>query len=186
MPAASGCTTCKLISSLWICRIISRRCLRFISFQWPRVEGFVAFWILSGGLAFAGYTHRVAISNHRLVAFDHDQVTFRYKDYAHGNKKRLMTLSAQEFLRRFLLHVLPRGFVRIRFYGFLAHRRRANLLPLCEQLLLHHPKPLSQIQPTAAPVTGFRCPHCATVMRIIETFSPFTFAPTRSTSLDSS
>jgi hypothetical protein len=62
----------------------------------------------------AGYTHRVAISNHRLVAFDHDQVTFRYKDYAHGNKKRLMTLSAQEFLRRFLLHVLPRGFVRIR------------------------------------------------------------------------
>ena len=88
----------------------------------------------------AGYTHLVAISNHRLVAFDHNQVTFRYKDYAHGNKKRLMTLSAQEFLRRFLLHVLPRGFVRIRFYGFLANRRRANLLPLCQQLLLlHHP-----------------------------------------------
>jgi hypothetical protein len=65
------------------------------------------------------------------VAFDNDQVTFRYKDYAHGNKKRLMTLSAQEFLRRFLPHVLPRGFVRIRFYGFLANRRRANLLPLC-------------------------------------------------------
>jgi hypothetical protein len=79
----------------------------------------------------AGYTHRVAFSNHRLVAFDNDQVTFRYKDYAHGNKKRLMTLSAQEFLRRFLPHVLPRGFVRIRFYGFLANRRRANLLPLC-------------------------------------------------------
>ena len=88
----------------------------------------------------AGYTHRVAISNHRLVAFEHDKVTFRYKDYAHGSKKRLMTLSAQEFLRRFLLHVLPRGFVRIRFYGFLAHRRRAKLLPLCQQLLLHHPQ----------------------------------------------
>jgi hypothetical protein len=138
----------------------------------------------------AGYTHRVAISNHRLVAFDHDQVTFRYKDYAHGNKKRLMTLSAQEFLRRFLLHVLPRGFVRIRFYGFLANRRRATLLPLCQQLLLHHPEadPSPPPHSTAAPITGFRCPHCATVMRIVETFSASTFAPTapRSTPFDSS
>jgi hypothetical protein len=133
----------------------------------------------------AGHTHRVAISNHRLVAFQHDRVTFRYKDYAHGNKKRMMTLSAQEFLRGFLLHVLPRGFVRIRFYGFLAHRRRARLLPLCQQLVLHHPKPPSQIQPTAAPVTGFGCPHCATVMAIGETFSPSTLTP-RSTALDSS
>lgn len=138
----------------------------------------------------AGYTHRVAISNHRLVAFDHGQVTFRYKDYAHGNKKRLMTLSAQEFLRRFLLHVLPRGFVRIRFYGFLANRRRANLLPLCQQLLLHHPDtdPSPAPNSTATPITGFRYPHCATVMRIVETFSTSTFAPTtpRSTPLDSS
>jgi hypothetical protein len=55
----------------------------------------------------ARYTHRVAITNHRLATFENDQVTFRYKDYAHGNKKRKMTLSAQEFLRRFLLHVLP-------------------------------------------------------------------------------
>ena len=61
----------------------------------------------------ARYTHRVAITNHRLVAFQHDQVTFHWKDYAHGNKKRMMTLGSQEFLRRFLLHVLPRGFVRI-------------------------------------------------------------------------
>ncbi len=67
----------------------------------------------------AGYTHRVAISNHRLVSFEHDQVTFRWKDYAHGNKKRIMTLSSEEFLRRFLLHVLRRGFVRIRFYEIL-------------------------------------------------------------------
>ncbi|MFZ1052576.1 MAG: IS91 family transposase [Candidatus Sulfotelmatobacter sp.] len=138
----------------------------------------------------AGYTHRVAISNHRLVAFDHDQVTFRYKDYAHGNKKRLMTLTSQEFLRRFLLHVLPRGFVRIRFYGFLANRRRANLLPLCQQLLLHppHTSPSPAPDSTATPITGFRCPHCATVMRIVETFSASTFAPTapRSTVHDSS
>jgi predicted Zn-ribbon and HTH transcriptional regulator len=70
----------------------------------------------------ARYTHRVAISNHRLIAFENDQVTFRWKDYAHGNKKRKMTLAADEFLRRFLLHVLPRGFVRIRFFGFLANR----------------------------------------------------------------
>ena len=67
----------------------------------------------------ARYTHRVAISNHRLLAFDGESVTFRWKDYAHGNKKRKMTISANEFLRRFLLHTLPRGFVRIRFFGFL-------------------------------------------------------------------
>ena len=58
----------------------------------------------------ARYTHRVAISNHRLLAFEDDKVTFRWKDYAHGNKKRKMTLSADEFIRRFLLHILPRGF----------------------------------------------------------------------------
>ena len=77
------------------------------------------------------YTHRVAISNHRLVALTDDNVTFRWRDSAHGNKKRLMTLSVDEFLRRFLLHLLPRGFVRIRNFGFLANRRRARLLPLC-------------------------------------------------------
>src|ERR1700730_15379806 len=78
----------------------------------------------------ARYTHRVAISNHRLIAFENGQVTFRWKDYAHRNKKRKMTLSADEFLRRFLLHVLPRRFVRIRFFGFLANTRRAALLSL--------------------------------------------------------
>ena len=83
----------------------------------------------------ARYTHRVAISNHRLIAFDGDKVTFRWKDYAHKNKKRKMTLSADEFLRRFLLHVLPRGFVRIRHYGFFAGRNRAELLPVCQRLL---------------------------------------------------
>ena len=81
------------------------------------------------------YTHRVAISNSRLVALSEGNVTFRWRDSAHGNKKRLMTLPVDEFLRRFLLHVLPRGFVRIRNFGFLANRRRAHLLPLCFQLL---------------------------------------------------
>ncbi len=66
------------------------------------------------------YTHRIATSNHRLLSFDGKEVTFRWKDYAHGNKKRKMTFSADEFLRRFLLHVLPGGFVRIRHFGFLS------------------------------------------------------------------
>jgi len=74
----------------------------------------------------ARYTHRVAITNHRLLAFEHDQVTFLWKDYAHRNKKRRMTLSAQEFLRRFLLHVLPDGFVRIRSFGFLYDARLSS------------------------------------------------------------
>jgi len=81
------------------------------------------------------YTHRVAISDHRLVSFAEGNVTFRWRDSAHKNKKRLLTLPVDEFLRRFLLHVLPRGFVRIRYFGFLAHRRRRALLPLCTQLL---------------------------------------------------
>jgi hypothetical protein len=81
------------------------------------------------------YTHRVAISNSRLVALSEGNVTFRWRDSAHGNKKRIMTLAVEEFLRRFLLHLFPRGFVRIRNFGFLANRQRAELLPLCFQLL---------------------------------------------------
>ncbi len=72
------------------------------------------------------YTHRVAISNSRLVALSEGNVTFRWRDSAHGNKKRLMTLLVEEFLRRFLLHLLPCGFMRIRNFGFLANRRRAD------------------------------------------------------------
>jgi hypothetical protein len=72
------------------------------------------------------YTHRVAISNSRLVALVNGHVTFRWRDSAHGNKKRLMTLPVEEFLRRFLLHLLPRGFVRIRNFGFLANDRCYN------------------------------------------------------------
>jgi hypothetical protein len=81
------------------------------------------------------YTHRVAISNHRLVSLADGRVTFRWRDSAHKNKKRVMSLPVEEFVRRFLLHVLPPGFVRIRHFGFFAHRRRARLLPLCLELL---------------------------------------------------
>jgi putative transposase/transposase-like zinc-binding protein len=83
----------------------------------------------------ARYTHRVAISNRRLVTLQNGSVTFRWKDYAQGNKPAMMTLQATEFIRRFLLHVLPRGLVRIRHFGFLANRcRRQNIL-LCRKLL---------------------------------------------------
>jgi len=81
------------------------------------------------------YTHRIAISNHRLLAFDGERVTFRYKDYAHGSKPRIMTLSAPEFLRRFFLHVLPKGFVRIRHFGLLSNRFRSRSLALARKLL---------------------------------------------------
>src|SRR5467141_2008363 len=96
------------------------------------------------------YTHRVAISNHRLVSLVDDQVTFRWRDSAHKNKKRLVTLSVDEFLRRFLLHVLPRGFVRIRHYGFLSSRHRRELVPLCKKLL-SDAVPAST--PTGAPIS---------------------------------
>jgi hypothetical protein len=77
----------------------------------------------------------VAISNHRLVSFDGERVSFRWKDYAHGSKQKIMTLTATEFLRRFFLHVLPKGFVRIRYFGFLANPQRAEMLALARQLL---------------------------------------------------
>jgi hypothetical protein len=138
----------------------------------------------------ARYTHRVAITNHRLLAFEQDQVTFRWKDYAHGNKNRTMTLTSQKFLRRFLLHVLPRGFVRIRFFGFLANRRRARLLPLCQRLLADYPTPHPPAAITSSPTqpTCFRCPKCSTPMLIVERFSVLTagLLTTRSALLDSS
>jgi hypothetical protein len=138
----------------------------------------------------ARYTHRVAITNHRLLAFEHDQVTFHWKDYAHGNKKRKMTLDSQKFLRRFLLHVLPRGFVRIRSFGFLATRCRARLLPLCQRLLADYPAAHTPAALTSSPTqpTCFRCPKCSTPMLIVERFSviPAWQLSTRSAYLDSS
>jgi len=107
----------------------------------------------------ARYTHRVAISNHRLISLKDGQVRFRWKDYRNGNRWGVMVLSALEFIRRFLLHVLPTGFQRIRHYGFLANR--SDDFERCQQLLgVHRPKP-----PTADPETrpdgeGLRCPKC--------------------------
>jgi hypothetical protein len=80
-------------------------------------------------------THRVAISNNRLLDINDGKVAFRWKDYRDGNQHKTMTLSADEFIRRFLLHVLPDGFQRIRYFGFLANRYRAEKLALCRRLL---------------------------------------------------
>ena len=119
------------------------------------------------------YTHRVAISNSRLVTLAGGNVTFRWRDSAHGNKKRLMTLTVDEFLRRFLLHLLPPGFVRIRNFGFLANRKRAALLPLCLQLLggsqEHTATPAS---PSADQTDSlWNCPVCGGTMRVVERLS---------------
>ena len=87
-------------------------------------------------LAYLGrYTHKIAISNHRLVDFDGEHVRFRWRDYADSNKVKVMRLDADEFIRRFLLHVLPRSFTRLRHYGLLANRCRARKLSLCRELL---------------------------------------------------
>jgi len=97
------------------------------------------------------YTHRVAISNNRLLDIDQDQVSFRWKDYRHNDRQKQMTLSAEEFIRRFLIHLLPDGFQRIRYFGFLANRYRRDKLALCRQLLgmpPADPEPVPGDQPT--------------------------------------
>src|ERR1700679_2047779 len=114
----------------------------------------------------ARYTHRVAISNHRLVNVTDTHVSFRWKDYAHHSKRRVMTLSHEEFLRRFFQHVLPRGFPRIRYFGLLANRHRGELLPLCRTLLLERPEPVPST-PTGVPVL-WNCPRCQGPMRLVE------------------
>ena len=119
------------------------------------------------------YTHRVAISNSRLVALSDGNVTFRWRDSAHGNQKRLMTLDVDEFLRRFLLHLLPPGFVRIRNFGFLANRNRAVLLPLCLQLI---GGPQEETASPASPSPDethalWNCPVCGGSMHVVERLS---------------
>jgi rubredoxin len=116
------------------------------------------------------YTHRVAISNHRLVSFADGQVTFRWRDSAHNNEQKLMTLSLDKFLRRFLLHILPQGFVRIRNFGFLANRKRATLLPLCFQLLgsAQQPRAEQHASSTEDFPDSWRCPKCGAPMKVIE------------------
>jgi hypothetical protein len=123
-------------------------------------------------LAYLGrYTHRVAIANSRLITLDEGCVSFRWRDYRNGGKSNVMTLAADEFIRRFLLHTLPDGFHRIRHYGFLASGQRAHKLALCRQLLAAPP-------PTSAPpardyreryrqLTGYDldiCPCCGGTM----------------------
>jgi|SRR5215471_7905151 len=119
----------------------------------------------------ARYTHRVAISNHRLIAMEDGNVTFRWKDYAHAGKKRKMTLAAEEFIRRFLLHVLPKGLVRIRHYGWMANRCRSERVALCRALLA--PEPQAPVTATATePPRGRRCPVCGGVIEVVEMIVP--------------
>jgi Putative transposase len=119
------------------------------------------------------YTHRVAISNHRLVSLADQKVTFRWRDSADNNEQKLMTLSLDEFLSRFLLHLLPKGFVRIRNFGVLANRRRSTLLPLCRQLLGAVPQP--QIEPAVSAAKQlcplWLCPNCGAPMIVVERFT---------------
>ncbi len=146
-------------------------------------------------LAYLGrYTHRVAISNHRLLALKDSQVTFSWKDYARGNQQRSMILTTDEFIRRFLLHVLPRGFQRLRQFGFLANRRRREKLALCRQLLgsaaeqtdTNQPLP-RDYQSLYETVTGEslqQCPACRKgTMKLTEYLAPLsgvlTFTPQR-------
>jgi len=143
-------------------------------------------WVVYAKPAFGGapavlrylgrYTHRVAISNHRLLAFDGDRVTFAFKDYAHGHARRTMTLSAMEFLRRFVQHILPRGFVRIRQAGFLANTCRTARVTCARSLLaapaLPAPDPALPTPPVHATTTTsptratWTCPHCGAAMII--------------------
>lgn len=113
------------------------------------------------------YTHRVAISNRRIVSFEKNKVTFRWRDYADSNRSKHMTLDAPEFVRRFLMHVLPHRFVKIRYFGFLANRRRAEKIALARTLLgiAAHPRVHERIKPLllcpacyAAQKTGTRKP----------------------------
>jgi len=115
----------------------------------------------------ARYTHRVAISNHRLVSLEDGQVTFRYKDYQRGHRLRTLTLDAVEFLRRLMLHVPPHGFHRLRHFGFLANRVRQEKLTQCRTLLGQATRPRAREEtvareapevPSSAP--GVRCPVC--------------------------
>lgn len=122
----------------------------------------------------ARYTHRVAISNRRLLGLENGKVTFRWKDYAQGNKPSVMTLDAAEFIRRFLMHVMPRSFVRIRYYGFMANRHRAENLQQCRQLLCQEKIPetanLAETTRSAEPGDDMAacCPACQQgQMRII-------------------
>jgi len=143
-------------------------------------------WVVYAKRPFAGpaqvldyvgrYTHRVAISNNRLVCMDDGKVCFRWKDYRDGNRRKTMTLEAGEFIRRFLIHVLPDGLHRIRYYGFLGNCHRARKLELCRQLLNMAPAAAVSVQPPSdyrdryEALTGRslrQCSHCGVGMMLV-------------------
>jgi hypothetical protein len=135
-------------------------------------------WVVYAKRPFAGpqqvldyvgrYTHRVAISNNRLLDIENGEVSFQWKDYRDGDQLKTMTLSADEFIRRFLLHVLPDGFQRIRYYGFLANRYRRQKLEQCRRLLgmqspVEHPDAVRDYRDRYEELTGkslHQCPEC--------------------------
>lgn len=128
----------------------------------------------------ANYTHRIAISNSRVVSFDYERVCFRYRDYAQGNAEKLLSLDVDEFLRRFLLHVLPPRLVRIRYYGFLANRTRAHSIELARQLISGRFLPLVPLRAT----DGHRCPQCGVgTLRIVGPVPAERSPPSREDSL---
>ena len=123
----------------------------------------------------ARYTHRVAISNSRIVSIDGGKVTFKWKDYAGGNETKTMTLDAVEFIRRFLLHILPAGFVRIRQFGFLANRTRGKKLELCRALLGAPPAPTNTaVTEKDEKQERKRCPACKTGQMVLIGIVPMT------------
>ncbi len=121
----------------------------------------------------AHYTHRVAISNQRLISLSQARVTFRWKDYKNGGQPKPMTLTVDEFLRRFLLHTLPHRFVRIRFFGFMANRRRTTLLSACKNLLGDNPQttPIPVETTDTEETATWLCPLCRGRMIVIERFT---------------
>jgi hypothetical protein len=138
-------------------------------------------WVVFAKRPFAGpeqvlaylsrYTHRIAISNRRLVAFDETNVTFTWKNYRHGASPKRMTLAADEFIRRFLLHILPDGFQRIRHYGFLANGHRRSKLAVIRRLLDAAPRTIAENEPArgeAEASTMPACPCCGGAMVVIE------------------
>jgi hypothetical protein len=141
-------------------------------------------WVVYAKRPFAGpaqvlaylarYTHRVAIANSRLLSLSDGKVCFRWRDYKDDNKSKVMELEAGEFIRRFLLHVLPDGFHRIRHYGLFANGHRADQLALCRKLLKVAPDPIScnteDHDGGAADKEPPPCPCCGGRMRIIESF----------------
>jgi len=163
--------------------------------RWLRVT-YKTDWVVYAKAPFGGplhvlkylarYTHRVAISDHRLINIEDGKVRFRWKDYANGRVQKTMTLSAEEFIRRFLLHVLPKSFVRIRHYGFLANRHRKKKLARCRELIhgAEDEQPTSGVDAvslsdiladlqTGDPQRHRSCPICATgQMVLIEILKP--------------